>query len=136
MSELKTKPNDASVEAFIDSVEDEKKRKDSYLILEMMKKITGEEPKMWGNSIIGYGSYHYKYASGQEGDWPVTGFSPRKQNLTIYIMNGFDDYSLELQHLGKFRTGKSCLYIKKIEDVNVGVLKDLIQKSVASFSMD
>jgi len=134
MAELKTKLNDGSVIAFLDSVEDEKKRKDSYFILDLMKKITGQEPKMWGSSIIGFGSYHYKYASGQEGDWPITGFSPRKQNLTLYIMDGFDKYEGEMKHLGKYKTGKSCLYIKKIEDIDLVVLESIIKKSVRSFT--
>lgn len=134
MGELKTKLNDGSVEAFLNSVEDDKKKKDSYLILDLMKKITGQEPKMWGSSIVGFGSYHYKYASGQEGDWPITGFSPRKQNLTLYIMDGFDKYEDEMKKLGKYKTGKSCLYIRKIEDVNLAVLESIIEKSVKSFS--
>ncbi len=130
MSELKTKQNEASVEAFLDSVEDEKKRKASYTILELMKDVTQEEPKMWGDSIIGFGSYHYKYKSGREGDWPITGFSPRKQNLTLYIMSGFSEYDNLLNDLGKYKTGKSCLYINKIEDVDLDVLRELVRQSV------
>ena len=130
MVELKTKRNKGDVEAFLNSVSDEKKRQDSFTVLEMMKQITGKEPEMWGNSIIGFGSYHYKYASGREGDWFVTGFSPRKQNLTLYIMSGFAEYNQLLSKLGKHSTGKSCLYIKKIEDVDVDVLKELVKQSV------
>jgi hypothetical protein len=130
MAELKTKRNQGDVEAFLNSVSDEKKRQDSFTVLELMKQVTGIEPEMWGDSIIGFGSYHYKYASGREGDWFVTGFSPRKQNLTLYIMSGFDEYEQLLSKLGKHSTGKSCLYIKKIEDVDMDVLKELVKKSV------
>jgi len=95
-----------------------------------MKEVTGKEPEMWGDSIIGFGSYHYKYASGREGDWFVTGFSPRKQNLTLYIMGGFDNYDVLLGKLGKHKTGKSCLYINKLDDVDMDVLKTLVRASV------
>lgn len=131
MAELKTKKNDASVEKFLNSVKDEKKRQDSFTILKLMKQITKAEPKMWGTSIIGFGSYHYKYASGREGDWFVAGFSPRKQNLTLYIMSGFSKYPELLKKLGKFKTGKACLYINKIEDIDIKILKELIKQSVA-----
>ena len=130
MTELKTKPNDKNVEEFLNAVENEKKRKDSFKILELMSRVTGEAPVMWGPSIVGFGSYHYKYASGQEGDWPLTGFSPRKQSLTLYIMSGFKRYDEMLKKLGKFKTGKSCLYINKLEDVNLEVLEELIGQSV------
>jgi hypothetical protein len=130
MADLKTKPNKASVEKFLNSVKDEKKRTDSFKILEMMKKITKEEPIMWGPSIIGFGSYHYKYASGREGDFFVTGFSPRKQNLTLYIMSGFKRSPELMKKLGKYKTGSSCLYINKLEDVDLKVLKTLIAESV------
>ncbi|MGD8404154.1 MAG: DUF1801 domain-containing protein [Anaerolineales bacterium] len=130
MAELKTKRNKGDVEAFLNSVSDERKREDSFAILDLMKQTTGKEPEMWGDSIVGFGSYHYKYKSGREGDWFLTGFSPRKQNLTLYIMSGFDEYDQLLSKLGKHSTGKSCLYIKKIEDVDVDVLKELVQKSV------
>jgi len=130
MAELKTKRNKGDVEAFLNSVADEKKRQDSFTILELMKKVTGKEPAMWGDSIIGFGNYHYKYASGREGDWFLTGFSPRVQNLTLYIMAGFDEYNQLLGKLGKHSTGKSCLYIKKIEDIDINVLKELVKRSV------
>lgn len=131
MTELKTQRNDASVEEFLDSVDKEKKRQDSYAILKLMKEVTGEEPAMWGTSIVGFGSYQYKYASGQEGEWFLVGFSPRKQNLTLYIMSGFDDYESLLGDLGKYKTGKSCLYINKLEDVDLSTLRELVEKSVA-----
>ena len=130
MAELKTKRNKGNVEAFLNSVPDEKKRQDSFMVMELMKQVTGKEPEMWGDSIVGFGSYHYKYASGREGDWFITGFSPRKQNLTLYIMSGFDEYDQLLNKLGKHSTGKSCLYIKKIEDVDFDMLKELVKKSV------
>jgi len=130
MAELKTKRNKGDVEAFLKSVPDERKRQDSFTIMKLMKQVTGQEPEMWGDSIVGFGSYHYKYESGREGDWFLTGFSPRKQNLTLYIMSGFDEYDQLLGKLGKHTTGKSCLYVKKIEDVDVGVLKELVRKSV------
>lgn len=129
-SELKTKQSDASVENFISTVSDEKKRDDCHAIAKLMKKVTKEEPKMWGPSIVGFGTYHYKYASGREGDWPLTGFSPRKQNLTLYIMPGFDKYEELMRKLGKYKIGKSCLYIKNLEDVDNAVLEKLIKSSV------
>ena len=134
MAELKTKRNKGDVEAFLNSIPDEKKRQDSFAILELMKEVTGAEPEMWGASIIGFGSYHYKYASGREGDWMLVGFSPRAQNLTLYIMSGFDEYDGLLKKLGKHSTGKSCLYIKKMEDVDRAVLKQLVKKSVEHMS--
>jgi hypothetical protein len=130
MAELKTKLNDASVEKFLKAVEDKEKRELSYKILELMKKITKEEPKMWGNSIIGFGTYHYKYKSGQEGDWMQVGFSPRKQAVTLYIMSGFSKYGNLMNKLGKYKIGRSCLYIKKEEDIDFKVLKELIAQSV------
>jgi len=134
MAELKTKQNVQSVTDFLQAVPDERKRDDSFAILELMKEVTGQEPKMWGDSIIGFGNYHYKYATGREGDWFLTGFSPRKQNLTLYIMSGFDEYDELLKKLGKYKTGKACLYINKLADVEISVIKELIQKSVAHLS--
>ena len=130
MTELKTKKNDASVEEFLNTVESEKKREDSYAILGLMKDITGEPAVMYGSSIIGFGSYKYKNASGKENEWFLTGFSPRKQNLTLYIMSGFDNYDELLGKLGKYKTGKACLYINKFEDVDEGVLRRLVKESV------
>lgn len=130
MADLKTKRNDASVEEFLNGIENEKKRADSFAILELMREVTGAEAQMWGTSIIGFGSYHYKYASGQEGDWMLVGFSPRKQNLTLYIMPGFEQYEELLAKLGKHKTGKACLYINKLADVDQGILKELVQQSV------
>ena len=129
MAELKTQKNDGNVEIFLNSVAHDKRRADAFQVLELMKEVTGEAPKMWGDSIIGFGSYHYTYASGREGDWFLTGFSPRKQNLTLYIMAGFDEYDDLMARLGKFKTGKSCLYINKLEDIDQDVLKELVEKS-------
>lgn len=130
MAELKTKPSAASVEVFLDGIADEAKRRDSYAILAMMQEVTGAEAKMWGDSIVGFGSYQYKYASGREGDWPLVGFSPRKQNLTLYIMSGFEQYDALLQRLGKHSTGKACLYVKRLADVDLAVLRELVKLSV------
>ena len=128
-NDLKTRVNKASVTEFLNNVTDEQKRSDSFEILEMMKKITKEEAKMWGASIVGFGSYHYKGKGGREGDWMLTGFSPRKQNLVLYLMGGFDDHAELLSKLGKFTTGVGCLYIKKLEDVDRQVLHELVQAS-------
>jgi len=129
MSDLKTRPTDESVEAFLNGVENDKKREDAFALLRLMKEVTGEDPTMWGDSIIGFGSYHYRYASGREGDWFLVGFSPRKRNLTVYIMAGFDEYDELLERLGKFKTGKSCLYLNRLEDVDVQVLRELVRRS-------
>ena len=129
MAELKTKKNDQSVTAFLDKIEDGQKRQDSYKIRELMRQVSGNEPSMWGDSIIGFGVKHYENTSGG-GDWPLIGFSPRKQALTLYIMTGFDDYEGLLSELGKHKTGKACLYIKKIADVDLSVLKELFEKSL------
>ena len=130
MAELKTKKNDGNVKAFIESVENETRRNDARKVLALMEEITGEKASMWGPSIIGFGSYHYKYASGREGDWMLTGFSPRKQSTTLYLMSGFTQLEPLLGKLGKHKTGKGCLYINKLEDVNENVLKELIEKSI------
>jgi hypothetical protein len=129
-AELKTKVNEASVEGFLNSVADEQARKDSFEILKMMKQVTKEEPKMWGASIVGFGSYHYKGASGREGDWMLIGFSPRKQNLTLYLMHGFEVHKDLLKKLGKHKTSMGCLYIKNLDDVDKKVLKELVTASV------
>jgi len=129
MAELKTKETKASVEKFLNAIPDEKRREDCFKILEMMKKITKVEPKMWGPSIVGFGNYHYKYASGHDGDMCITGFSPKKQNLTLYIMPGFERYNELMKKLGKYKTSVSCLYIKKLEDVDLKVLKELVTSS-------
>jgi hypothetical protein len=134
MAELKTKVNDQSVTAFLDTVEDEKKRQDCLTLLEMMKDVTGAEPKMWGDSIVGFGTYHYKGKSGREGEWFPVGFSPRKQNLTLYLHGGFDHSEAQLDKLGKFKTGKGCLYVNKLADVDLGILRDMVKDSVNRLS--
>jgi hypothetical protein len=130
MAELITKLNDASVTEFINGIKDEEKRADSFEILKLMKQVTKEEPKMWGSSIVGFGDVHYKYDSGREGDWFITGFSPRNQNLTLYVIGSFKPHANLLKKLGKHKTGVGCLYIKKLKDVDTKVLKELIQVSV------
>jgi hypothetical protein len=131
VAELKTKSNRASVPTFLKSVEDPRARADCAALVTLMQQITKCEPTMWGPSIVGFGSYHYVYESGREGDWFLTGFSPRKQNLTLYIMAGFSGYESLLAQLGPHKTGKSCLYIKRLEDVHLPTLKKMIQQSVA-----
>lgn len=131
MAKLKTQKTDASVEDFLNAVENERKRNDSFCILELMREVTGEEPSMWGTNIVGFGAYNYTYASGREGEWPLVGFAPRKRNLTLYIMDGFASYDALLAKLGKYRTGKSCLYINKLDDVDIDILRELIAQSIA-----
>jgi hypothetical protein len=130
MAELKTKQTESSVEAFLAAISDETRRQDCLTISKMMKKATKAEPKMWGTSIVGFGNRHYKYASGREGDWFVIGFSPRKQDLTLYLAGGFSPNSALMQKLGKHKTGGTCLYIKRLADVDLGVLEELVRQSV------
>ena len=129
MSENKTRPTKQDVIDFLKSVDHKTRREDSFALLEMMGEITGEGAVMWGSSIVGFGSYHYKYESGREGDMPLIGFSPRKQSMTLYIMPGFDDYEDMLAELGKHKIGKSCLYVNKLADVDEDVLRRLIKRS-------
>ena len=130
MAELKTKLNNGDVNTFLDAVEDERKRKDCFELLNLMKELTGHEAKMWGDSIVGFGTYHYRYKTGREGDWMLTGFSPRKQNISVYIMCGFQHVEEHMQRLGKFKTGASCLYIKNLSDIDLGVLSNIIIESI------
>ena len=129
MAELKTKATKASVKEFLNQVPEKERREDSFTVAKLMEEITGEKPKMWGPSIVGFGTYHYKYATGREGDWPVAAFSPRKNDLTLYIMTGFANKEL-MEKLGKYKTAKSCLYIKRLADVHMPTLKKLIKTSV------
>ncbi len=131
MSDLKTRPTDASVEAFIDAVDHPRRREDAHILLDLMRRVTGEKPVMWGPAIVGFGRYSYRYASGKEYDWPIVGFSPRKQNLSIYILLGFGECGDQLSRLGKHKTGKSCLYINKLADVDMDVLETLVRTTVA-----
>src|SRR5690349_1048120 len=130
MAKLKTKPTHASVKDFLNQIPDEATRQDCIAIAQIMEEVTGEKPKMWGRSIVGFGTYHYKYDSGREGDWMLTGFSPRMKDLTLYLMMGFEKYPELMKQLGKHSTGKSCLYIKKLSDINIPTLKKLITQSV------
>jgi hypothetical protein len=130
MAEQKTKPTAESVESFLDNIEDEAVRHDCQAIMKIMKKATGVSPKMWGGSIVGFGSYHYKYDSGHEGDSCLTGFSPRKQNISLYVMPGVSTREDLLMKLGKHKAGKGCLYIKRLDDINIPVLETLIKESV------
>lgn len=132
MAELKTQKNKASVTAFINAVENEQRRKDAKELLKIFKEATGMKPIMWGTSIIGFGQYHYKSdRSTQEGDWPLTGFSPRKANMTVYIMPGFKDYKKQLEKIGKHKTSVSCLYFTKLDNIDTTILKQIIKDSVA-----
>lgn len=130
MAELKTTETDASVGAFIDGIEDEGKRQDARRVCELMAEITGQPPRMWGPAIVGFGRVHYRYETGREGDWFEVGFSPRKRNLTLYIMPGFADYAGLMARLGKHKTGKSCLYVNRLSDVDESVLRALVAASV------
>jgi hypothetical protein len=129
MAELKTQRGDGSVYAFIDAIEDERKRADSKALVALMEKVTGEKPALWGPSIVGFGDLHYKYESGREGDWFRVGFSPRKQNLTLYVTDYIKEDDPLLAKLGKFTTGKACIYVKRLDDVDTGVLEDLVKRS-------
>jgi hypothetical protein len=131
MAEPKTKPTDTSADSFVAALPDEKKRNDSLELLAMLREVTGEQPQMWGDSIVGFGSYHYTYASGRQGDWFVAGFSPRKQNLTLYVMGGFEPHDELLAKLGKHKLGKGCLYINKLQDVDRDTLRQLLAAAVA-----
>ena len=129
-AELKTKLNEASVEDFINAIEDESTRNDCRKIAELMQKATNTEPKMWGASIVGFGSYQYKYETGREGEWFPIGFSPRKQNLTLYASCGWEKFPDLLKSLGKHKLGKSCLYIKKLSDIDLEVLEKMIKEAI------
>jgi hypothetical protein len=130
MAEPKTKQTRESVERFLNSIADEQRRNDCFRVLEIMKAATKTEPAMWGASIVGFGRYRYKYESGTKGEWFLIGFSPRKQDLTLYIMTGLERYSALLKKLGRHKTGKSCLYLKKLDDVDLPTLKELVRQSV------
>lgn len=130
MAELKTKVTESSVNEFLDSIADEAKRKDTYLLFEMMQKATKNEARMWGDSIVGFGEYHYVGKSGREGDWYLAGLSPRKQNLTIYVLGGWEQHEELLAKLGKHSLGKGCLYIKRLNDVDMSILNKLIVEAV------
>jgi hypothetical protein len=129
MSDLKTRPTDASVAEFIGAIADERVRAECNALNELMREITGEEPRLWMNNTIGFGTYHYRYSSGQEGDWYLTGFAPRKGKLTIYVMTGFPQHEELMARLGRHTIGKSCLYLRSLDDVDLRVLGELIRRS-------
>jgi hypothetical protein len=130
MTEAKTRPTGQSVTEFLEAVTDENRRRDCQALLDMMREVTGSEPRLWGPSIVGFGDYHYRYASGREGDWFLTGFSPRKNDLTVYVMAGLERYAEQLSRLGRHKTGKSCLYIKRLADVDPDVLRAIVADSI------
>ncbi|WP_119068003.1 DUF1801 domain-containing protein [Aggregatilinea lenta] len=129
MSENKTRPTDQNVIDFLNTVENQTRRKDGFALLEIMQEETGEQAVMWGSSIVGFGLHHYKYETGREGDMPLVGFSPRKQSMTLYIMPGFDEYEGLLADLGKHKIGKACLYVNKLADVDEDALRQLIKRA-------
>lgn len=129
MAQNKTKPTTASVEQFLASVENDRRRNDAVAVCELMQDVTGLKPVMWGPTTVGFGAYHYKYASGREGDWFVAGFAPRKASLVVYIMSGFKAHDALMKKLGKYKTGSSCLYINKLDDIDMEVLRELVRRS-------
>lgn len=131
MTQNKTQPTKQSVSAFLTAISDEERRKDCGAVARLMQEVTGEKPEMWGAGMVGFGRYHYRYESGREGDWFLTGFAPRKQDLTLYITAGFERYAGLMKRLGKHKTGRSCLYIKRLADVDEAVLRELVAASVA-----
>jgi hypothetical protein len=136
MAKLKTQKTTASVSAFLKGIADDARRKDCQTLVRIMKAAVGAAPRMWGSSIVGFGEYRYKYASGRENDWFLVGFSPRKQDLTIYIMGGFDRYEALMSRLGKYKAGGSCLYIKRLADIDAAVLEELVSASVKHLKAD
>ena len=130
MAKNKTIFTDENVIEFVEKLENETKKNDSYQLINLMSEITGQEPKMWGPSIIGFGQYHYKYASGHEGDAPVLGFSPRKAAISLYVFSGADEHLPTVEKLGKFTMGKACIYVKKMSDIDIDVLKEWMQQSI------
>ncbi len=131
MTQLKTQRSDDSVEEYLNRLDDPRKREDCFVLLQMMREVTGEEPAIWGGTIVGFGFYKYRYNSGRRGEWFITGFAPRKRDLTVYIMPGFDAYQPLMQRLGKHKTGKSCLYLSKLEAIDLPTLRELVSRSVA-----
>lgn len=134
MAKNKTEFTNESVETFLQTVENDQKRKDSYELIALMEKLTGEKAKMWGSSIIGFGNYHYKYESGHQGNAPITGFSPRKSAFSLYVFTGLQEHEYLLESLGKFTKGKACIYVKKNADINLEVLSQLIDKTITYIS--
>lgn len=131
MAELKTQPTDGDVEAFVDSIADEAMRADCRALLDLMREATGERPVLWGTSIVGFGDVHYRYASGREGDWFAVGFAPRKRSLTVYVMDGVDAHADQLSRLGRHTVGKGCIYLRRLSDVDTGVLREIVASAAA-----
>lgn len=131
MTDNKTQPTAQSVDAFLETIPDEQRRRDSRALVELLRGVTGAEPRMWGEQIVGFGDRHYRYASGREGDTFITGFSPRKQNLTIYLSYGFEQHTDLLQRIGKHSGGKACLYLKRLDGVDMDALRELVVRSIA-----
>lgn len=129
MAKLKTQPTRVDPATFVDNIKDGRRREDAKALLAMMKRVTGEKPRMWGSSIVGFGSYHYTYATGREGEWCTTGFSPRKESMTVYILPGLDLHQANLKKLGKVTTGKSCIYIRNLEDVHMPTLEKMVKQA-------
>lgn len=136
MAEAKTQPTTADVRAYLEQITDAQKQRDCFALLDLMQEITGAPPVLWGENIVGFDRYHYQYASGRSGDWPLTAFSPRKANLTVYIMSGIDNHAGLISRLGKCSTARACLYIKRLADVDSAVLKELIRASVEQMRRD
>jgi len=134
MAEMKTQPTDESVSDYLARVSDDNRRSDCLKVLELMKDVSGAPPKMWGRTIVGFGSYRYKYPSGREGEWFITGFAPRKQNLSIHVLPGLESFGDLLPRLGKYKAGKSCLYVKRLADIDLGVLRELLARAVQRLS--
>ena len=134
MAEAKTKPTKQSVKEFLNRISDEQRRADCFELVKIMEEITGQKPQMWGPSMVGFGSYHYKYASGHEGDCFMTGFASRKQDLTLYMMMGFEKHAELMKQLGKHRASKSCLYVKRLSDLHIPTLKKLLKASLKDLS--
>lgn len=136
MAPLKTQPTNEDVLIFLNKIDNEQRKQDCLRLLDIFKEVTSFPPRMWGDSIVGFGNYHYKYKSGQEGDWFLTGFSSRKLNITIYIMSGFKDFTDKLEKFGNYKTSSSCLYINKLDNINIQLLKELIKESVAKMKRE
>lgn len=134
MAKTKTVFTNESVDEFLAAIESEQKRKDSYQLIKLMEQFTGEKPKMWGPTIIGFGNYHYKYKSGHEGNAPILGFSPRKTAFSLYVFTGLEKYEYLLENLGNYTKGKACVYVKKLDDINIDVLTNLMNESIAYIS--
>jgi hypothetical protein len=131
MADIKTKPTGEDIDQFLSGIEDEKKRQDCRFLVDMMRQVTNTEPKIWASSMVGFGDHYYHYASGRQGDTFVAGFAPRKQDLTLYGLTGFDQHEQLLEKLGKYKAGKGCLYIKRLEDIDLPTLRSMIQVSFA-----